>query len=376
MFRISKIDLSILIYFIIVLIPFEIRLFDANNTSVIVNFKPVLLLPFIYLFLDRKILFKKFYNENRAIVNIYLSIILYLIFNCILNGLYNKIPLMLAKYFIYVFNFYFVWYILQLYDLKKFIRYLFYISFFFTIFFILESYSNNIIYGYKDTYWFIILCITSLVYVSKYKKILNSLIFIEILSLSRTGWIALIFIYIRKISFKTFLYYILTISTISIIIVNINISQLDKYFDTIYIISKNFNELLTLSFSDFSEKSLFTNPSDNHRLFEIYRSIDIISKNYLFGVGFENYFDYSTLNYDKLGGIVRLPHNEFLRLFSEGGVVLISLSLYLYYLVYKKSKLGNIDNPFLYSSLGLFLFTSSNFMTFFFYLISYFIAKK
>ena len=162
---------------------------------------------------------------------------------------------------------------------------------------------------------------------------------------------------------------------ICIILINLNIPQLDKYFETFLIISQNFNELLSISFSDFTEKSLFSNPSDNHRFFEMYRAIDIIGNNFIFGIGFENYFNFSTSNYDYFGGVVRLPHNEFLRLFAEGGVILVSLSMYLYYLVYKQSKLRNEDNPFLYSSLGLFFFTSSNFITFFLFLISYFISK-
>ena len=130
-----------------------------------------------------------------------------------------------------------------------------------------------------------------------------------------------------------------------------------------------------MSFADFSEKSLFSNASDNHRIYEIYRSIDIIQNHFIFGVGFENYSNYSTVYYNSID-VVRLPHNEFLRLFSEGGIIIVSLSSYLYYIVYLESRKRNIDNPFLYSSISLFLFTSSNFVTFFLFLISYFISKE
>lgn len=374
--KISKIDFSIILYFIIVLIPIEIRLFNAGGTAVMVNFKPVLLLPLVYLLLNTKIFFKNFIRENRSLIKVYFLIILYLIFNCFYNGLVNKIPLILAKYFIYIFNFYFVWYILKTCKLMKFINYLFYISFFFTLYYILNEFSKNNFVGFKDTYWYIILSITSLVYIRKFRYLLYSLIFVEILSLSRTGWIAVVLIYIRKISFRKIFYYLFSLTIVSIIFSNLNIPQLNKYFETFSIISQNFNELLSISFSDFTDKSLFSNPSDNHRIFEIYRSLDIISNNFIFGIGFENYFNFSTSNYDAFGGIVRLPHNEFLRLFTEGGIILVSLSMYLYYLVYKQSQLSDQDNPFLYSSLGLFFFTSSNFITFFLFLISYFISKN
>ena len=374
--KISKIDLSIFLYFIIVLIPIEIRLFNASNTAVVVNFKPILLLPLVYLLLNTKIFFKTFIRENNSLIKVYFLIILYLILNCFYNGLINKIPLILAKYFIYIFNFYFVWYILKTFKLKKFINYLFYVSFFFTLFFILSEFYENIFFGFKDRYWYIILSITSLVYIRKFRLLLYSLIFVEILSLSRTGWISVILIYIRKISFKEIFYYIFSFIVIILIIINLNIDQLNRYFETFSIISQNLNELYSLSFSDFTEKALFSNPSDNHRILELYRSLDIISNNFIFGIGFENYFAFSTSNYDPSVGIVRLPHNEFLRLFSEGGVILVSLSIYLYYLVYRQSKLMNVDNPFLYSSLGLFFFTSSNFITFFLFLISYFISKN
>ena len=240
----------------------------------------------------------------------------------------------------------------------------------------MNEFSKNNFVGFKDTYWYIILSITSLVYIRKFRYLLYSLIFVEILSLSRTGWIAVVLIYIRKISFRKIFYYLFSLTIVSIIFSNLNIPQLNKYFETFSIISQNFNELLSISFSDFTDKSLFSNPSDNHRIFEIYRSLDIISNNFIFGIGFENYFNFSTSNYDAFGGIVRLPHNEFLRLFTEGGIILVSLSMYLYYLVYKQSQLSDQDNPFLYSSLGLFFFTSSNFITFFLFLISYFISKN
>ena len=376
LFKISKIDFSIIIYFIIVLIPIEIRLFNAGGTAVMVNFKPVLLLPLVYLLLNSKIYFKNFIRENRSLIKVYFLIILYLIFNCFYNGLLNKIPLLLAKYFIYIFNFYFVWYILKTWNLMKFINYLFYVSFFFTLFFISKEFYQNIFFGFKDTYWYIILSITSLVYIRKFRYLLYSLFFVEILSLSRTGWIAVILIYIRKISFRQIFYYLFSFTIVSVIIINLNIPQLNKYFETFSFISQNFNELLTISYSDFTDKSLFSNPSDNHRIVEIYRSLDIINNNFIFGIGFENYFNYTTSNYAALGGIVRLPHNEFLRLFSEGGIILVSLSMYLYYLVYQQSKLRNNDNPFLSASFGLFLFSASNFITFFLFLISYFISKN
>jgi len=186
-----------------------------------------------------------------------------------------------------------------------------------------------------------------------------------------------ILIYVRKISLNKIFSYIFFVSIIVAIVSSLNIPQLDKYFETFAIIKDNFSVLLSTTYSDFAKtKSLFSNPSDNHRFLEIYRSLDIIRTNFIFGIGFENYFNYATLNYDAVGGIVRLPHNEFLRLFSEGGLILVLLSTYLYYLVYKQCKVRNSDSVFLSASLGLFLFTASNFITFFLFLISYFIAKN
>lgn len=97
------------------------------------------------------------------------------------------------------------------------------------------------------------------------------------------------------------------------------------------------NSIINFILRDQTIENIFT---FSERYYVFLSSIEIIKTNYLFGTGFvtgttiiSNYM--SELGVDHWTNVH--SHNEFLQAFSTGGIILLSLSLFIFYYIFKKS---------------------------------------
>jgi len=371
----SKYKVVSFIIIILVLAPIELRLFDITGQFILVNFKPVLLSPLIYFFATQKFHFRQFYLSNKFICWFYLIIIVYYLLQCLILNKINLYPLIIAKHFVYFFIWYYLWYEFKYLGNIKFIYQFYFVSFTAMILYLFYFYFNGEYFGFKDYYWYILSSVSvGLVVKKKYNlfKLIGWVILF--LSLSRTAILSFLTSMLFKLNLRNLFYLFCTLFTVLLVVINLEIPQLDYYWDTILFFSdfKNISNMLSSDFN--SVGSNFSNASDNFRTIELLRSIEIFKANPIFGVGFENYSSYASSFYFT-DSLVRLPHNEFVRHLVEGGPFVFIFYLVLYISSFKVA-VGNSTLPIYFSSFFMFLFTASNFLTLFLLILSrYYIPK-
>ena len=357
-------NFSRFIIIILILIPIELRLFDVSGQFVLVNFKPALLSPFIYFFITRKIYLKLFFLNNKFICKAYLIIVIYYLVQCLILNRLEIFPIIISKHFIYLFFWYYLWYELNYLCNRNFINQFYLVSFIGMILYYLYFFLNGEYFGFKDYYWFILSNVSVSLVIHKKYNLINILGWIIlILSLSRTAILSFLASILIKLNTRNVSYLILSFSIVILVINSFEIVQLNYYLDTIIFFTDldNINNLLTSDFNSIGNN--FSNASDNFRIIEYLRAVEIFKANYIFGIGFENYSSYASKFYFT-DSLVRLPHNEFLRHLVEGGPFIFIFYLVLY-LSTLKIAVVNSTLPIYFASLFMFLFTASNFLTLF-----------
>jgi len=228
--------------------------------------------------------------------------------------------------------------------------------------------SGNFI-TFKDPYWIIL--IASLLNIISLKIRANKLdwliVFILIifaaLSASRTLWAtSIVFVFILFGALR-FILPVLVFSA-SLLIVSSLDDQYSYYFDTLLFIFNNYLDII----SDVQIVSAnLDNKSDQVRIIESLRAVSVFLEHPFIGVGLDNYQDYITMsdNYDVDGYLT--PHNEFLRVLAEGGIVLFCIYGFLYKSILNDiSKIINEDikaiaKGLVFASLTLAFFTATNY---------------
>ena len=219
---------------------------------------------------------------------------------------------------------------------------------------------------FKDPYWIILvtsLSAFSLVYlrVEKFGAKQLFLLFVIILSASRTLWVCLI----GFLMFAGSITLYATIGTLSLPVgfLMATVPQIEAYVESFVFTMNNANEVLEALESESSIG--LANASDNVRLLESWRSFHVFSEHPIFGVGINNYQSYLLSN---LGVSTHITaHNELLRVLAEGGFVLFAIYLMLYFFAFLRIKrlLGGkprrIAFGFLAASFLLAFFTATNF---------------
>lgn len=370
----QKSELVGLFIIILILIPVELRLFNVSGEFVLVNFKPALLAPFIFFLFARKTHFKEFCVKNKFICLSYLTLpFYYLIQGLILNRV-EILPVVFAKHYIYLFFWYYVWYVFNIKNDKRFIYQFYWVSSTGMVLYVLFCFYSGEYFGYKDPYWFTLTTVSvSLVLNNKYKfKNFFGWIILS-LSLSRTAILAFIVSIFIRLNKRSLLYLSFGFAIIIIVVSRFEIPQLQYYLDTIVFLfdADNINNLLKSDFNSIG--GTFTNGSDNYRVIEYLRSIEIIRENPFLGVGFENYAAYAS-KYFFTDSLVRLPHNEFIRHLVEGGPFIFIFYIVLY-LSSLRIAIVNSTLPIYFASLVMFIFTASNFLTLFLLILSRFYRK-
>ena len=219
---------------------------------------------------------------------------------------------------------------------------------------------------FKDPYWIILvtsLSAFSLAYlrVEKFGAKQLFLLFVIILSASRTLWLCFIVFFMFAGSIALYA----TIATLLLPVgfLMANVPQIDAYVESFVFIMNNASDVLEALESE-SPLDL-ANASDNVRLRESWRSFQVFSENPIFGVGINNYQSYLLSNFGVSTHLT--AHNELLRVLAEGGLVLFAIYVMLYFFAFLRIKRLLKGQPrrialgFLATSFVLAFFTATNF---------------
>lgn len=243
------------------------------------------------------------------------------------------------------------------------------IAFIGAIAFVASKFLSGNFITFKDPYWIIL--IASLLSIISLKIRANKLdwliVFILIifaaLSASRTLWAtSIVFVFILFGALRFILPAL--IFSASLIIVSSFDDQYSYYFDTFFFIFNNYLDII----SDVQiVADNLDNKSDQVRIIESLRAVSVFLEHPFIGVGLDNYQDYITMsqNYDVDGYLT--PHNEFLRVLAEGGIILFCIYGFLYKSIWNDiSKIINEDikaiaKGLVFASLTLAFFTATNY---------------
>jgi O-antigen ligase len=247
---------------------------------------------------------------------------------------------------------------------------------FFGLLYMAGKFAEGDFLSFKDSYWVILFSSIFATIEVRYARTLESRmrlavsIIMLIMSGSRTGWVAyfLFSTVVWGLSLRLLLLLGLGGGLLTVI-AGYN-EQTLAYAATVQLLVQAFADL---SFSDLlgwlAVASSFENPSDRFRLTEIVRAILIFQANPLFGVGIDQYISYGTnqlaeeIDTESVIG----AHNELLRVLCEGGIFYLAIMAAFYAIAVRQAMrvppaLKRTCLALVAASLGMFLFTATNFM--------------
>lgn len=222
---------------------------------------------------------------------------------------------------------------------------------------------------YKDPYWILLISsLLSLIFIKIRGSKIDVVIFIilailALLSASRTLWATCLIFIVMLFGLLRFIVPGMFLAALLVIISTLD-PQYSYYFETANFILNNFTEII----DDVQiVNTSLDNKSDQVRIIESLRAFSIFLENPLFGVGLDNYQGYITGSgdFDVEGYLT--PHNEFLRVLAEGGIILFLIYFMLYKSIWNDiSKIQNQDfksigHGLLLASLTLAFFTATNY---------------
>lgn len=222
---------------------------------------------------------------------------------------------------------------------------------------------------YKDAYWIVLMAsILSLIILkirgNKFDYLIISILLIlAVLSASRTLW-AVSFVFIFGVFGAVRFILPAVIFAVAFLVVSSLDKQYSYYLDTLFFILNNYSDLI----DDFQIVGAgLSNTSDKVRIIEAFRAFSVFLEHPFIGVGLDNYQDYITdsPNFDVEGYLQ--PHNEFLRVLAEGGIVLFCIYGLLYRLIWNdilkipSADFKAIGQGLVLASLALAFFTATNY---------------
>jgi O-antigen ligase len=250
------------------------------------------------------------------------------------------------------------------------------IFFFFSLVYMAGKFTEGDFLSFKDSYWVILFsCIFATIEVrhvrtSESRLRLALSIIMLIMSGSRTGWVAylLFSMVIWGVSLRLLL--LVGLGGVLLTVIAEYNAQTVAYAATVQLLVQAFGDL---SFNELdgwlAVASSFENPSDKFRLTEIVRAILIFQANPLFGVGIDQYINYgmNKLDEDIDTESVIGAHNELLRVLCEGGLFYLTIIAAYYAIAIRQAMrvpltLKGTCLGLLAASLGMFLFTATNYM--------------